>query len=80
MGITHTDGTIHFNLSEDSEKAFEKICKDAFSKEEATVLTDEMIKLYNLMREMNTTKAYIQFKDGVKITCEIDLSEYHKDR
>ncbi len=32
------------------------------------------------MREMNTTKTYLQFKDGVKITCEIDLSEYHKDR
>lgn len=76
----YTDNTICLNLSDDSVKVFKKICEDAFPEEERTVLADEMVKLYNLMREMNTTKTYIQFKDGVKFTCEIDLSEYHKDK
>jgi hypothetical protein len=69
-----------FNLTEESAKAFQKFCENAFSKEQRDSISAEMIKIYNLMREMNTTKTYLQFKDGVKITCEIDLSEYHKDR
>lgn len=78
--MTDTSNTLTIGLADDSVKAFKKFCENAFPKEQRDSLSAEMVKIYNLMREINTTKTYIQFKDGVKITCEIDLSEYHKDK
>jgi len=78
--MADTSNTLTIDLTEDSTKAFKKFCKDMFPEKESRRISNELVKIYNMMREMNTTKTYIQFKDGVKITCEIDLSEYHKDK
>lgn len=80
MTDINTSNTLTLNLTEESTKAFSKFIEDLFPEKEKTAITDEMIRLFTLMQEMNTTKTYMKFKNGVKFTCEIDLSEYHEDK
>lgn len=80
MTDINTSNTLTLNLTEDSAKAFSKFCKDMFPKKEQEELSYDLLKIYHAMRVMNTTKTYIQFENGIKVTCEIDLSEYHEDK